>query len=66
MLKTGNSTTANGIGKRSFMTEDFMLQSETARQLYHDYAKNMPIIDYHNHLSPNEIVGDKQDRKSVV
>ena len=37
-----------------------MLQSETARLLYHDYAKQMPIIDYHNHLPPNEIVEDRQ------
>lgn len=60
MLKAENPTMANGIGKQSFMTDDFLLQSETARQLYHDYAKKMPIIDYHNHLPPNEIVGDKQ------
>ncbi len=37
------------------MGEDFLLQTETARQLYHDYAKNLPIIDYHCHLSPEVI-----------
>lgn len=33
----------------------FLLQSETAQILYHDYAEHMPIIDFHNHLSPKEI-----------
>ena len=59
MLKTSNSTT-NGVNKKSFLDENFLLQSETARLLYHDYAKQMPIIDYHNHLPPNEIVEDRQ------
>ncbi|MCC9167366.1 glucuronate isomerase [Pontibacter harenae] len=39
----------------SFMSDDFLLQSEAARQLYHDYAKELPIIDYHCHLSPEAI-----------
>ncbi len=43
----------------SFITDDFLLHSETARRLYHDYAKHLPIIDYHNHLPPNEIAEDK-------
>ena len=34
-----------------FLSEDFLLQNEYARALYHNYAKNLPIIDYHNHLS---------------
>ena len=44
---------------RSFLTEDFLLQSESARLLYHEYAHEMPIIDYHNHLPPQEIAEDK-------
>lgn len=48
------------MANSNFLDENFLLQSETARQLYHDYAKQMPIIDYHNHLPPNEIVGDRQ------
>ncbi|MGV2806572.1 glucuronate isomerase, partial [Clostridium perfringens] len=40
---------------RSFMDEHFLLNNETARTLYHDYAKDMPIIDYHCHLSPKMI-----------
>ena len=53
--------TTNGIAtQKTFLTDDFLLQSETARMLYHDYAKDLPIIDYHNHLPPNEIAGDRQ------
>lgn len=44
----------------SFLTEDFLLHSDFARILYHDYAKNLPIIDYHNHLPPAEIAQNRQ------
>lgn len=44
------------------MDEHFLLGSETARRLYHDYAKPMPIIDYHCHLSPQEIWEDRTYR----
>ena len=40
---------------KPFMDNDFMLQSETAKTLYHDYAAEMPIFDYHCHLPPQEI-----------
>lgn len=40
---------------KEFMDEDFMLSTETAKRLYHQYAKAMPIIDYHCHLSAKEI-----------
>ncbi|HRQ49910.1 MAG TPA: glucuronate isomerase, partial [Agriterribacter sp.] len=43
-----------------FLNEDFLLQSATAQQLYHEYAATMPIIDYHNHLPPDEIAVNKQ------
>jgi len=39
----------------SFITKDFILKGETAKKLYHDYAENMPIIDYHCHLVPKMI-----------
>lgn len=39
----------------AFLTEDFLLQSDFARTLYHNYAKDLPIIDYHCHLSPEDI-----------
>ena len=45
---------------KPFLNEDFLLQTETARRLYHEFAKDMPIIDYHNHLPPQEIAEDKQ------
>lgn len=41
-----------------FMGEDFLLQSKTAELLYNEYAKQMPIIDYHCHLSPQQIAED--------
>lgn len=47
---------------RKFMNEDFMLQNETAKSLYTQYAKDMPIIDYHCHLSPKEIAQNKKYR----
>lgn len=38
-----------------FMGEDFMLETKYARELYHEYARKMPIIDYHTHLNPEKI-----------
>lgn len=43
---------------RFLIHEDFLLQTKEASRLYHDYAKDLPIIDYHNHLIPKEIVQD--------
>jgi glucuronate isomerase len=43
-----------------FMSEDFLLDTAPARELYHGYAAEMPIIDYHCHLPPAEIAGDKR------
>jgi glucuronate isomerase len=43
----------------SFINENFLLRNKTAQRLYHDYAKDLPIIDYHNHLQPQEIAEDK-------
>lgn len=39
----------------SFIKEDFLLSNETAKKLYHNYAKKVPIIDYHCHINPREI-----------
>ena len=47
---------------KKFMDKDFLLSSETAKKLFHEYAETMPIIDYHCHLSPAEILGDKKYR----
>lgn len=43
-----------------FLDEDFMLKGKTARKLYHEYAENLPIIDYHCHLNPAEIANDRR------
>jgi glucuronate isomerase len=44
---------------KEFLSEDFLLQTETAKRLYFDYAASMPVIDYHNHLPPDEIASNK-------
>ena len=46
----------------SFINKDFMLQTETAKQLYHEHAENMPIIDYNCHLVPQQIAENIQIR----
>jgi glucuronate isomerase len=43
---------------KPFLDENFLLKNKVAEQLYHEYAKSMPIIDYHNHLLPDQIAGD--------
>ncbi|MFP7735207.1 glucuronate isomerase [Priestia aryabhattai] len=45
---------------KKFMDENFLLTNETAAHLYNTYAKDMPIIDYHCHLNPQEIYENKQ------
>lgn len=44
---------------KAFLSEDFLLHTETARILYHDFAKAMPIFDYHCHLPVHEIAENK-------
>ena len=43
-----------------FLTDDFLLSNNTAKTLYHEYAKNMPILDYHCHIDPKEIYEDRK------
>ena len=43
---------------KKFLDENFLLQNKTAQQLYNDFAKPQPIIDYHNHLPPDQIAND--------
>ena len=43
---------------KPFMNEDFLLQSEVAKKLYHEYAEQVPVLDYHCHLEPREIAED--------
>ena len=45
---------------KKFMDKDFLLQTETAKTLYHNHAAKMPICDYHCHLNPKEIAENKR------
>jgi glucuronate isomerase len=45
---------------KKFLDENFLLSTKTAQKLYHAYAQEMPIIDYHCHLSPQQIAEDQQ------
>ena len=44
---------------KTFLTEDFLLHNDVARELYHDHAKHEPIFDYHTHLPPDQIASNK-------
>ncbi|HKW16916.1 MAG TPA: glucuronate isomerase [Terriglobales bacterium] len=46
----------------NFVDEDFLLHSEPARRLFHEYAEENPILDFHSHLPANEIADDRQFR----
>ncbi len=45
---------------KEFMDKDFILETPTARHLYHDYAADLPLVDYHCHLNPREIYEDRR------
>jgi glucuronate isomerase len=45
---------------KKFLDEDFLLHNKTAVQLYHEFAKPMPIIDYHSHQLPDQVANDHQ------
>ena len=45
---------------KTFMDKDFLLETDTAKHLYHDYAKALPLVDYHCHLNPREIYEDRR------
>ncbi len=47
---------------QTFITEDFLLQNEFSKRLYHGFAKDLPIIDYHCHLSPKDIALNRKFR----
>lgn len=48
------------VNMKKFMGKDFLLQTETARKLYFEYAKPTPILDYHCHINPKEIYEDRR------
>ena len=43
---------------KPFLDENFLLHSEIAKKLYHEFAKGLPVIDYHNHLPVEQIAND--------
>ena len=45
---------------KEFLDKNFLLQSNTAEKLYHEHAKNLPIIDYHCHLPPEDIANNRK------
>jgi glucuronate isomerase len=45
---------------KEFIHDDFLLQTDTAKRLYHDHSKVLPIIDYHCHISPEFIAADRR------
>ena len=45
---------------KAFMDKDFLLSSDMAKELYHDFAEHMPILDYHCHINPQEIYEDRR------
>ncbi len=58
--KKENNRLSSPTGRQGvFLNENFLLQTATAQTLYHQFAKEMPVIDYHCHLSPEQIAEDK-------
>lgn len=53
------------INAKNIITDNFLLHSKAAEILYHEYAKDMPIIDYHNHLSP-KLIAENQPVKNIT
>ena len=45
---------------KQFMDKDFLLETETAKHLFHDYAEHQPLVDYHCHISPREIYENRR------
>ena len=45
---------------KAFMDRDFLLETQTARRLFHEYAEPQPLVDYHCHISPQEIYEDRR------
>ena len=45
---------------KNFMDADFLLETETAKTLYHEFAEKTPVLDYHCHINPKEIAEDRK------
>lgn len=46
------------MSSTTFINDNFLLETSFSQKLYHDFVRNLPIIDYHNHLNPQEIAQD--------
>lgn len=55
LMPTQNSSSQN----HAFISENFLLENDFAQRLYHEYAADCPIIDYHNHLPPQDLASDR-------
>lgn len=51
---------ADIFSMKTYLTDNFLLTNDTARELFHNYATGLPIIDYHNHLDPMVIAANKK------
>ena len=51
---------------KDFLDKDFLLESDAAKKLFHEYAEKMPICDYHCHLSPKEIYENNQPNNILI
>ena len=45
---------------KQFMDKDFLLTTDSAKALFHNYAEKMPVLDYHCHINPREIAEDRK------
>ena len=62
VLLRGGRKAASMVGMSAFLNEDFLLSTEMAKRLYHEYAERQPILDYHTHLSAAAIADDHRFR----
>ena len=61
MVNVHLSNIVKGRALKNFMDDqDFLLSTKTGEQLFHSFAEDMPIVDYHCHISPEEIFEDKR------
>ena len=51
---------------KAFMDKDFLLETETAKKLFHDYAEKTPILDYHCHINPKEIAEEPSGTTEIL
>ena len=61
-IKTAGKTRTRRERVMEFIHDDFLLHSEMARRLYHDYAAEEPVLDYHSHLPSADIASDHRFR----